>query len=212
MRKHGLAITLRSIVIRLRRTLCDSYENQNMPIDWNVIATIASPIIALFIGAALNRAIENRPKVTSYLGHVSSIRLEREQGPMQVNTHSVVLRNSGRKRETNIKIGHNVLPDFQVYPDIEYEVKNLPGGAKEIVIPTLVPKKQITITYLYFPPMTWEQVNTHFESDSGPLKIINVLPTVQLPKWMIRITWLLISYGVIGIIYTAYTLLAKWIT
>ena len=182
-----------------------------MAIDWNVVATIASPIIALFVGAALNHAIECRPKVVSYLGHVSGIRLSRGEQPMQVNTHSVVFRNSGRKTANNIRLGHNELPDFQVFPDIEYTVADLPGGGKEIRIPKLVPKKQVTITYLYFPPLTWDQVHTHVESDDGPVKILNVLPKVQPPKWLIAILWLLVGYGVIGLLYSAYVLLKPYV-
>lgn len=182
-----------------------------MPIDWNVAATIASPIVALFVGAGLNRLIENRPKVVSYLGHVSGIFLSKANPAVQVNTHSVVLRNAGGKTENNIRVGHNVLPDFQIFPDIDHEVKDLPGGQKEIVIPKLIPKKQITITYLYFPPLTWEQVNTHLESDSGAIKVLNVLPTVQPPKWLLRVLLVLIGYGAIGILYTLYEIY-KWIT
>lgn len=48
-----------------------------MDIDWQIVATIASPIIALFIGALLDRAIEERPRVVAYLGHVSGIRLRK---------------------------------------------------------------------------------------------------------------------------------------
>ena len=178
-----------------------------MSIDWNVVATIASPIVALFIGAALNRILENRPRVIVYLGHVSGISLKKYEQPIQVNTHSVVIRNAGKKTDTNIRLGHNTLPDFQIYPDIEYEVKQLPGGVKEILIPKLVPKKQITVSYLYFPPLTWDQINSHLESDSGPLKVLNVLPTIQLPKWLISLLWILIGYGVIAILYTLYELI-----
>jgi hypothetical protein len=180
-----------------------------MIIDWNILATIASPIIALFIGALLNHLFENRPKVVSYLGHVSGIRLRGEHS-IHVNTHSLVLRNAGRKTASNICLGHITLPDFQIFPDIEYVVKELPGGEKEIVIPKLVPKKQVTITYLYFPPLTWNQINTHLESDEGPVKVLNVLPTVQLPKWLITILWIVIGYGVIGVVYTGYELV-KWL-
>jgi hypothetical protein len=180
-----------------------------MTTDWNIVATIASPIIALFIGAFLNHLVENRPKLISYLGHVSGIRITREP-LIHVNTHSLVLRNAGRKTANNVRLGHATLPDFQIFPDIEYEVKELPGGQKEIVIPKLVPKKQVTITYLYFPPLTWNQINSHLESDEGPVKVLNVLPTVQLPKWLITILWILIGYGVIGVAYTGYELL-KWL-
>jgi hypothetical protein len=181
-----------------------------MPIDWNIVVVIASPIIALFVGAGLNRFIENRPKVVSYLGHVSGIYLSKADPPTQVNTHSVVLRNAGGKTETNIRLGHNELPDYQIYPDIEHEVKELPGGEKEIVIPRLIPKKQITITYLYFPPLTWDKVNSHLESESGSIKVLNVLPTVQLPKLLLWAIWILIGYGIIAVLYTLYEVY-KWL-
>ncbi len=130
---------------------------------------------------------------------------------MQVNTHSVVFRNAGRKTANNVRLGHNILPDFQVSPDTEYTVADLPGGGKEIRFPKLVPKKQVTITYLYFPPLTWDQVHTHVESDEGPVKVLNVLPTVQLPRWVITILWLLVGYGVIGLLYSAYALLKLYV-
>jgi hypothetical protein len=178
-------------------------------IEWPVVATIAAPIIALFVGAALNRFLERRPRVISYLGHVSGIRLTRPQDSVVVNTHSVVLRNAGRRAATNVRLGHAVLPDFQVFPDIDYTVRDLPGGEKEIVIPTLVPKKEVTVTYLYFPPLTWSQVNTHLESDDGPVRVIRVLPTLQLPKWAIVVLWGLIVYGVIALLYTVWVVLIK---
>lgn len=172
------------------------------PIDWSVVATIAAPIIALFVGAALDRYLERRARVVSYLGHASGIRLTRPDGPVVVNSHSVVVRNAGRSAAKNVRLGHAVLPDFQIFPDIEYTVRDLPGGQKEILIPTLVPKKEITVTYLYFPPLTWNQINTHLESDEGPIRVLRVLPTVQLPKWALIILWGLIVYGAVALLYT----------
>jgi hypothetical protein len=87
------------------------------------------------------------------------------------------------------------------------KLKTCQGGQKEIVIPKLIPKKKITITYLYVPPLTWDKVNTHLESDSGPIKILNVLPMVQLPKWLL---WVLIGYGTIGVLYAFYEVY-KWL-
>lgn len=120
-----------------------------------------------------------------------------------------MIRNTGRKKANNVRFGHNVLPAYQVYPDTSYEERELPGGQKEIVFSELIPKKQVTVSYLYFPPLTWDQVNTHIESDDGPVKVLNVLPTVQLPKWLRVILWTLIGYGVIGLLYTIYELL-RW--
>jgi len=140
-----------------------------MTIDWNIVATIAAPTIALLLGAVLERLFENRPRVVAFLGHVSSVYLPRTTPPMDVYTHSVVIRNAGRKTATNVRIGYATLPDYNVLPDIEYRENKLPGGGREIVIPKLIPKKQVTITYLYFPPLTWGKINTHLESDEGPM-------------------------------------------
>jgi hypothetical protein len=102
-------------------------------IDWNVVATIAAPIVALVIGALLNHLLESRPKVSVYLAHASAFRVNRPgQASVDIHTHSVVLTNSGRRVATNVRLGHNQLPDFQVFPDIEYHVVTLPGGGQEI--------------------------------------------------------------------------------
>lgn len=175
-------------------------------IDWSIVANISMPIISLFIGAGLNHFLERRAKVISYLGHVSGITLSRPEGPVIVNTHSVVLRNAGKQAATNVRLGHLNLPDFQIYPDIEYTVRSLPGGQKEIVIPTLIPTKEITISYLYFPPLLWNQINTHVETDTGPVQVIRVLPTAQPPQWAIIVSWSLIVYGFIALLYTIWVL------
>ena len=162
------------------------------------------PDNSVIFGAGLDRLLETRSRIVAYLGHVSGINLSRAAPPIQVNTHSVVIRNVGRRTATNVRIGHNTLPDYQVYPDIEYHENNLPGGGVEIVFPKLVPKRQVTVTYLYFPPLTWGQVNTHLESDEGPIKVLNVLPVVQAPIWIKRILWLLVGCGLIGALYALY--------
>ena len=60
-----------------------------------------------------------------------------------------------------------VLPSFQLYPSIAYQVVDLPDGAKEILIPTMVPGEQLTISYLYGPPLTYAGVNAGIRSDEG---------------------------------------------
>lgn len=53
-------------------------------------------------------------------------------------------------------------------------------------------------------------MNTHLESDDGPAKVLNVLPTVQMPKWLIVVLWLLIGYGTIAALYTTYAC-SRWL-
>lgn len=184
-----------------------------MSIDWHLAASVGMPIITLFLGALVNHLLESRPKLVSHIGFISSHELEQKPdgSPGEiVNTHSVVIRNMGRKAATNVRLGHNFLPNVNVYPDIEYEIRDLPGGGKELVFPTLVPKKEVSINYLYFVPDTWQKVNTHVESDDGLAKVIPVLLQPQLRLWQIRTMWTLI---VIGLVACAYVLFEgiRWI-
>jgi len=176
-----------------------------MMIDWNIVSQIAAPIVALFVGALLNHILTNREKLITHYGHVSGFRLEPtapDNEPTYVNTHSIIVKNSGRKTATNVRVGHIILPDIKIYPDIEYHIQDLPGGGKEIIFPKLIPKKEITISYLYFAPTLYNQINTHVESDEGLAKAVNVLLQPQPPKWLIRIIWVLIIYGIVGVFYT----------
>jgi hypothetical protein len=175
-----------------------------MTIDWKLATDVGMPIITLFLGALVNHLLQSRPKVISHLGFISSHKMPPQNdgspGPI-VNTHSVVIRNIGRKSATNVRLGHNFLPNVNVQPDIAYEIRDLPGGGKEIVFPTLIPKKEVTINYLYFAPVTWGQINTHIESDDGPAKVVNVLLQAQVKPWLLRAVWATIVTGIITIVY-----------
>lgn len=182
-----------------------------MKVDWLIIATIAGPLVGVLFGVFLNRIIERRAQLTAYLGHVSAHRLKQADGtPYDVFTHSVVILNSGGKPATNVRLVHRILPSFSILPDIEHHVEDLPAGGKEIVFPTLVPKEQITISYLYFPPVTWDQINGPIKSDEGLANIIQVLPTRQYPKWFNRVVVGLMLIGLIAIIYVIFIIL-RWL-
>lgn len=133
-----------------------------------------------------------------------------KSGPI-VNTHSLVLRNSGNKSAQNVRLGHHFLPNVNIYPDITYHVEPLPGGDKEIVIPTLVPKKEITINYLYFAPATWDRINTHIESDSGPAKRVNVLLQPLVKPWLRITIWTFLILGLVAVVCLLFEVI-RWFT
>jgi hypothetical protein len=176
-----------------------------MAIDWNAVATIAAPVIALFAGVWVNRRFESRPALISYFSHVSAFRYTPPGGQsLGINTHSVVLRNTGRKSATGIRIHHNTLPDFNIWPAVVHTVETLPDGTKDIVIPVLVPGEQITVSYLYFHPITVTQINAGIKSDQGFSQQISVLLQRQFPRW-IRITvGILMIAGLVAILYSLY--------
>jgi hypothetical protein len=180
-----------------------------MNVDWNLLANIAVPVGTLFLGIWLDRRFELRPRLVTYYGHVAAFSVDQPAGqpPLTVHTHSVVLRNTGRRSATDVRIRHQPLqrfPHFVIWPQLQHHVEDLPGGGgREIVIPILVPNEEITISYLYFPPTTVVQVHAGIRSAEGFARGIPVLLQRQFPRWVNRVSWIVLMIGVMTIIYFA---------
>ncbi|NZA28650.1 hypothetical protein H0E84_19935 [Luteimonas sp. SJ-92] len=171
--------------------------------DWHIFATIAAPVVALFVGALLDRKLERRPRLISFLSHATAVRVNPPDGqPFNINSHSIVVRNAGRLAATNLRLGHNHLPaDFSIWPPSEHVVNRRDDGTAEIVFPTLVPGEQVVITYLYPSPTTFSQINTYTKSDSGFAQIVTALTApMQSPAVKGALTGLA-TYGAIMLLY-----------
>ena len=183
-----------------------------MPIPLETIAKLLSPLIAALIGAIAKRYFEARPRLVTYLVWASAIPLPGQQNA-QVNTHTIVVRNTGKKTANNVRIGHYHLPpSYQIFPPVSYEVVNVPNGAAEILIPTLVPNEQVSISYLYLPPLTCNQINSYAKSDECLAKVINVIPSPQVHK---AVAFLFLSLAFVGastLIYWLFLVVAGWLT
>ena len=180
-------------------------------IDWQLLATIATPLIALFVGVWLNRRIEKRPILLTHWGHVSSFRLQVPEGADNyVNTHSVVIRNEGKRSATNVRLSHTILPDFNIWPAVQFTVEQVPNSGRDIVIPQIVPGEQLTISYLYFPPVTYDQVNSGVKHDEGFATPISVLLQRQYPRWFNNSAAILVVTGLAAIVYTLFEFIS-WV-
>lgn len=168
-----------------------------MKVDWQIVGDVIVPFVTLVLGFVLNRALESRPNVISYLGHVGSHRVKRDDDSEYfVYTHSIIVRNAGRRPAKNVRVSHVYLPpNVNVLPDTKYSIERTPGGGADIVFPALVPNEQVTISYLYFPPITWGQIVGTVKSDEGLAKIISVLPAQQYPTWVLRLLQALTLLG-----------------
>ena len=176
--------------------------NYKMKIDLNTYFTLLAPILTLFIGVFINRFFERKAKLMTYLSNVSAFKISKNvEEAFQVFTHSIVIKNTGGKSSKNVRIGHSNLPNFTIHPEIEYKVIDLPNGGKEISIPSLVPNEQVIVNYLYFPPITWDQINTHVKSDDGFAKVINVLLTPQYSTIFKYIFFTVSTIGLSTIVY-----------
>ena len=177
-----------------------------MAIDWDLATKIAVPLGTLVLGKFLDQLLLRKARLISYLGHVLTFMLN-DPNRTRVFTHSIVVRNTGRVSANNVRVGHYVLPDHQFFPPVAYSVQHTPTGESEILIPKLVPAEQVTISYLYFPPLTWDRINAYTKCDEGLAKIITVIPTPQPPRWLMAALWGLVFVGATTLIY----LVVKWI-
>ena len=168
-----------------------------MKFDWTIVVTILAPILAVIANWILVR----RPNLISYMGYASGFLLNDKSSP-PIFTHSIVIKNIGRKSATNVRVGHGTLPEtYLVYPNVQNDVVDLPDGGKEIIFPKIVPKEQITISYLYFLPLNPEQINLYVKSDECLARIFTAIPTPQPPRWVTIVAQILILIGISAVVY-----------
>jgi hypothetical protein len=175
-----------------------------MGIDWNLVASLGIPLIAAILGAWATRRFERQVRLVTYYGHVAALRAKVPAGgEFWVHTHNVVVRNNGGLTAHNVRLGHISLPDFNVNPEVQYQVVDLPGAGKELVFPTLVPAEQLTVSYLYPPPMTYAQINSYVKSDEGMAKVVTVLLQQQYPRSVTILAGVLMLAGALTVLYLA---------
>ncbi|WP_235630902.1 hypothetical protein [Aliivibrio fischeri] len=153
----------------------------------------------------MNRWFESRPKLRVWYSHIAEFDIKSNQSTVassRVHTHAVNIRNVGNKPAKNVNITHQHLPDsFRIIPPVPHSIEDLPGGGRNIIIPNLVPKKEIIITYLYQPPITWNQINTSVEDEEGFAKVVPVTTMQVIHPWLRRASVIFIFIGVVTVIY-----------
>lgn len=93
---------------------------------------------------------------------------------------------------------------------MNYTQSTLRGGGDEILIPVLAPRQQVTISYLYYPPLRFDQINLAIRCDEGLARQLNVLPTPQMRRWRLWLLRVLIAIGAITVIAGG-VLLVRWV-
>ena len=179
-----------------------------MEIHWDTVARLTSPVIGAFVGWWLRWYSDRGSKLIAYNGHACSFRMDaNDQAPaVAVNTHSVVVRNVGRKTARNVRVSHSFLPNFLVFPlTAQFTKEILPSGGAELIFPTMVPGEQLDLNYIYFPPLLVSQIATQVKSDDGSAQIVTALPTPQPSRSIVLATRLLTAVGALALAYVALT-------
>jgi hypothetical protein len=168
------------------------------------ILRVLSPFMVAIFAFLLKKFFNSRPKLIAYYGHFSRHTLKKTEPNITIFTHSVVIRNISEQTATNVRLGHRKVtdangvtldfPEINIYPEVNYTTIDLPEGGKEIIFPTLVNNKQITISYLYFYHYFWN-FNTYVECNEGAAEIVTTITEKALPIWK---KFILISLILIG--------------
>ena len=84
---------------------------------------------------------------------------------------------------------------------MHYIFEFTPSGTFQILIPTLAPKEQVTISYLYQEPTVWNQVSSQPKSDDGLAELVTAIPAPR-PNRLVRYSTIVLS--LVGLSYILY--------
>lgn len=147
------------------------------------VGDLVKVLVGAIVGALAAKRFEGRAKLITRWGHISAFSTKVGDQLHTLHTHEVVIRNAGRKEAHNVRVTHTVLPDFNVAPSVPFIVEDLPDGRKDIVFPVVVPGLQLTIAYLYSPPLLYSQVHAGIRSDEVLAKAVDTEIQEKYPLW-----------------------------
>ena len=158
------------------------------------------------VGAIIVKRVQGKARLVSHWGSVSAFTIRNaNQPPVTIHTHEIVIRNAGSKPANDVRVTHNFLPEhFNINPALPYSVQELPGTQRDIVIPKLVPKQQIVISYLYYPPVTYAQINAGVRCDEGFATPVEMAISEKPARWAIAVGWLGFALGCLTALYLAW--------
>lgn len=150
----------------------------------SISVAVWSAVASALATGAITELLRRRSKLVWHLGHASSFPIRHKDNTTTIiHTHTVVVQNNGRDKASNVRLGHAVLPeDFNIFPAVPHRVEVLGDGSKDIVVDALVPGQMITVSYLYFPPLVWNQINTSCRSDEGFAQTVTMLSQRQYSR------------------------------
>jgi hypothetical protein len=199
------------------------------PLDFDATTKLLSPLIVALLLYCVRRFFEGRPRVIYYVVHSARHPVPTNPPPPPaeqpggqqavvagneavgppppavvnfVHTHALVVRNTGKQAAKNVRINHGWFPpSYQIYPPVAHKLEPGQAGSADIVIPVLVPGEQVTISYLYFPPIVVGQIVGQVKSDEAMAKDIQTIPTIPPPKWFVLLLWVLVFIGASTAVY-----------
>lgn len=192
-------------------------------LDANAVATVIAALATAVLAGAFQLYAQSHPRIIYYFVHSSAVTLPAHAIPavpavngapavvqvpqLALHTHVMVISNIGGKSATNVRLGHSQHVAFAMYPPLYLSFQG-----NEICIPTLVPKEQITITYVYEPPLLATGVHTYQKCDQCLVQYANMEPAQVAGVWTRRIRYFLFGVGSVTTMYYVLRWIYKFIS
>lgn len=166
---------------------------------------IAVALFLVIVGAYLNHWLVRKPRLIAYQGHVSDFAFPMpENKTVDIYTHSIVVKNVGGKVANNVRLGHHAnfkAENFQIRPQVDFSINETKNDVREIILPCLLPREEVTVSYLYLDAFTIEQIYVYIKSDEVLARSVTVLPTQQYPAWYMNVLRILLLVGLCTVLY-----------
>lgn len=178
--------------------------------DGDFLKNIIVAGLAAFAGWFLNSVFGKKVKLNHFILAPSTFPFALDGGTIYINTHSLIVRNNGSLPAVNLRVGHRRMPpNYTIFPARDSRVIELERGETEILIERLLPKEQITISYLYFPPLVVGEVHSYVKSNECFSKPKDMAPAPVISKPLTVFLWYLVICGAASTVYLFYLLGCK---
>lgn len=180
-------------------------------LDADVIAKILAPLLSL-VGLFVKGALQARPKLEVFVLSSSDHPLqgaplyaskdEKAEPITDLRSHSVLVRNTGKRAAMNVRIQHGATPpSIHVLPHGANVTRTASGPGFELQFPVLVPGEYLHISYLYRAPLMASQIHGLVKCDEMLAKTYQNLPTTP-PSRPTRIVGATLAFiGATAVLY-----------
>jgi hypothetical protein len=171
---------------------------------WLKLLSLVGTFIAWII------ANRRRPRLEAFFTHGAGHQIATNP-PTWLNTHSLVVRNSGAAPATNVRITHAFVPqhtDIQIYPNQPFTVAPVAPQGNELVFERLRPQEQLTVSYLYPAGTLLDQFHTFVRFDEGFALFFPIQHVRIIPRWLRIVLYYFLS---VGFCLTLYLLLKAFL-
>jgi len=171
--------------------------------DYMSVVTVIAPVVAAVVGYFAKRALDRAPRVVAFMAASNSVTLGKgKPNEVTIHSHVLVIRNDGALAARDVRITHDFFPpDISVYPGVEHTLVVNPQGLTELQVPLLAPGQQLAISYMYFPPLTWAQINCDVYSETGRAERVALLPRPKPATWILVTRYFLMFAGAWAVVY-----------